>query len=726
MDKRFQYSGCVNIAPCLPGHDTTNSCHFAFSLPVGKIHSGSAWRTKKFIWAFSLLSLFSSVLIPVSGGAATLAMESFLGFNEHFHPGDWTPLTLTLENRGRDVQGRLEVIVTSGSEFLQNIYQSAYSADVELPYNAKRLYAFSIKLESFTHDLQIRLKQGDEFLLNRSISLRSAVIEKPFVLIADEKASPDFLSDFPSQVFPVNVRPKFLPEHSYAYQSVRMMILNVEILSKLREKQFHALLKWIKQGGYLVLTGGMNVGAFSESRVHQLFPAQIRGHREFTELRSLKDFCGKSFRSPAPFLLLHIQSQDAKTLLRERGLPVLAIRELGEGRILFSAFHYHVAAFRSWDGKFAFWKSLLALHDPTKDDGPPELPISKVQETMLFRLPSPVPNPKYVILLLGMYLLLLGWISRRIQRRGGPQWGSVLAFLALTLVSALGSYLVFRVHNQHLLYHDAFLHVHGGSPSQQAEVNYITGLYTIRATDYILSFDAASYPLQHLSARLSPGAFSQAYRIHQSPRGQEIYAHSEDWQTQFFQLSDTREFPLSAKAGVDEKGVELQIRNDSERMIQDLLLYNQQNLYTLGTLQAGKDGTFFIPREAMKEKEVFNPRDFTQVGQQKEKPLETSADETPLRQFLRETFERFLSRQNSPPYMLAMQEKLLPDALEAVHERYRAEPDVLCLVGWLPGSLIDMELPQHEAPGEALTLVTWEFPLQKYLGYMDNDRRKTD
>ncbi|MCP4398908.1 MAG: hypothetical protein GY801_16610 [bacterium] len=638
-------------------------------------------------------------------------MESFLGFNERFQPGNWAPLTLTLENRGRDIEGSLEVIVTSGSEYLQNIYQSTYSADVELPYNSKRLYAFSIKLNSFTHDVQIRLRQGGELLLSRSIALRSAVTEKPFVLVADEKASPDFLSDFPPQIFPVNVRPKFLPEHSYAYESVRMMILNIGILRKLRENQFQALLGWITQGGYLVMTGGMNVGAFSGARARQLFPAQILGHREFIELQSLKDFCGQSFRSASPFLLLQIHSQDAKVLLQEREFPLLALREMGKGRILFSAFHDRVPAFRRWAGKLKFREALLALHDPAKNSGRLTLPSQKILDAMFANSPAVIPNPKNLVLLLGLYLLLLRWFFRRLQNHRARQRGNAIACLTLILVCVSLSYLLFRANDKNALSYNAFLHLHGSASSQQADANYTAGLYTVQKTDYTLFFDSASYPIVYLPATRSEGAPPQAYRVHQTAGGQEVHGSSGNWRSQFFRFSGVVEFPLSAEARLHETSLELLIRNDSDRMIQHCRVYIQQNLFTLGNLQAGEERRYNIPLAEIREKEFFNPREFTQKENVPEHHEKVSAQENQMMRYGREALQRLLARQNAEPYMLAMQKKLLPNVLNAVHTRYQARPDLLCLVGWLPESQIEMNIPQKNAPGESLTLVTWEISL---------------
>ena len=666
------------------------------------------------IYAFAMYLLVLLTLVsPAVSSAATLSIEAFLGFNEHFQPGHWTPLTLKLENRGRDIKGRLEVLVTSGSEYLQNIYQSSYSADVELPYNVTHLYAFSIKLNSFTHDVQIRLIQDNETFLERSISLRSAAIERPFVLVVDEKASPDFLSDFPPQVFPVNVRPKFLPEHSYAYESVRMMLLNIEMLAQLREKQFQALLRWIEQGGYLLLNGGMNVGAFSEPRARRLFPAKILGHREFHGLQTLEDFCGQNFRSAKPFLLLRVQSQDARVLLQEDDVPLLALRELEKGQVLFSAFHYQLSAFRNWEGKAAFWDKLFALHGPRRDADSPKLPVPQVQEAMFANLPDTLPDSGLLIVFLGMYLLLLRWFFRKIQMHRGRQWKNALAVAVLLLCAISGSFLLFRGTSKKVLSYNIFAHLHGGPASQQAEAQYITGLYTIQESAYRLLFDSASYPIEHLPPIPARGALPKAYQIHQSGKGQEVRGWSGDWRSQFFQLSATIGFPLSAEARLNEKGLELQLRNGSKATVQDAVLYFQQGLYLFGKMPADEERQYHIALADIRENRAFDPNKFVREQYTASEPEEVSGQDSRMTAFLREIFRKLFARPNASMYVPAMQKKLLPDVLDAVHASYQARSDVLCLVGWMPESPINMDMSQSGAKGESLTLLTWEIPLQK-------------
>ena len=63
-----------------------------------------------------------SVAVRADSGRIDLDFE--IGFNNHFQLNTWTPLNVTLDNRGPETSGTLEVVVTSGSEYRGDVYQT--------------------------------------------------------------------------------------------------------------------------------------------------------------------------------------------------------------------------------------------------------------------------------------------------------------------------------------------------------------------------------------------------------------------------------------------------------------------------------------------------------------------------------------------------------------------------------------------------------------------------
>ena len=108
--------------------------------------------------------------------AAGYSMAYSIGFNGYFQLNNWTPLSVVLDNRGRATIGTLEVVVTAGSEYREDVNRTIYTAAVDLPQYSKKRYAFTILIKSYTHDLIIRLRQADNLIFARSIDFFCASV----------------------------------------------------------------------------------------------------------------------------------------------------------------------------------------------------------------------------------------------------------------------------------------------------------------------------------------------------------------------------------------------------------------------------------------------------------------------------------------------------------------------------------------------------------------------
>ncbi len=270
-------------------------------------------------------------------------------------------MSVVLDNRGRATSGNLEVIVTSGSEYQGDVYRTIYTTEVDLPQNSKKRYAFTIIIKSFTHELIIRLRRDDDIIFSKSINLRSHFTEKNFAVVADNFVAPDILSVLPNHLYPANVRPKFLPETWYGYDSVKLLILRADTIRQLRDRQFQALIRWLKQGGYLVVGTGLNYGSLGDKRLQDILPIRVAGHQQLFELKSLGQFCGRELTGIEPFLVLNARIDDSKILLKENDIPIITQKNLGFGQIVFLSFDFNSPPFSRWDGRWMFWNKILSL-----------------------------------------------------------------------------------------------------------------------------------------------------------------------------------------------------------------------------------------------------------------------------------------------------------------------------------------------------------------------------
>jgi len=370
--------------------------------------------------------------VPSQAYCAALSLDHSIGFYGIFQLNNWTPLTVILENSGRTTSGVLEVIVTSGNEYDQNVFPAVYATDVELPTNSKKRYAFTVLIKSVTHDLVIRLRQNDKILISKSVNLRPFSTEKKFVVVADDFVSSDTLAVMPKYLYPVNVAPKFLPETWYGYDSVTLLIMKAGTLGTLGERQYRALTRWVEQGGYLLTSGGINTGALLQKRMQRILPVSVLGHKQVLELRSLADFCGRALIGNEPMLVLNARIDDSRVLLKERDVPIIFHKKRGSGQIIFLSFDYDTPRFRKWDGRGLFWDKILTMGLSSVKAGL-DLNDQNILDSMTAKIPAQFQSPKSAYIFIGAYLVFLRFFLKRIKQAGKPGW-KYSFFLIITII----------------------------------------------------------------------------------------------------------------------------------------------------------------------------------------------------------------------------------------------------------------------------------------------------
>jgi hypothetical protein len=629
-----------------------------------------------------------TILLPMTSDAASLSLDYSLGFNGYFRLDTWTPLTVVLENRGRTTRGTLEVIVTSGSEFLRTVHQTVHTMAVELPYNSTKLASFTIHLSTFTHDLLIQLRDDNgQILISSTVSLRSAYTERPMVVVLDERITPDFLSVLPRDRFAVNAQPRFLPETVFGYDGVEMLIVNAEILKSLRDAQFQALQKWLEQGGFLVTAGGMNYGVLYEQRWQHLLPIRIREHREFSELASLTEFCGQSLNSERPFLILDATIPDGQVLLQEQGIHVLTEKRIGAGKLVFLAVDPQHPPFSRWDGRQAFWEETLMLR-PEGMQGTFQTNKQTMLDTLLENMPARFPDTRVAFVFLGLYALLFKLITTSYDRRGVKNW-KVLTLVSLLVLAFSGiSYGLFFYPKQvQRLAYDSILHVHASGNDTVALGEFMLGLYGLKNTPYTLGFEETTYPV-----RIVPGdLFKQTpapYVLQHTDTGLQIQGALEKWSYNFFTFATPLDFEMRAEAYHDaQTGLSLTLSNPSPHALQAIYGYFAGRLFPLGKVAADTTVTKTLNMAQIQEQELFD------TGK------------------LRTMFEN-LSGNGRLPFWQQMQSELSKYLLTRVHQTYNGREDLFVLVGWMPANGIDIHLKPSGHIGDSVTLVTWAVPVQ--------------
>jgi hypothetical protein len=627
------------------------------------------------------------IVIALPSYSAGFSLDFSIGFNGQFQLNNWTPLSVVLDNRGRIIRGKLEVLVTSGSEYRGDVYRTLYTTEVDLPQNSKKRYAFTIKIESFAHELIIRLKQDDDIIFSKSINLRSHFTEKNFAVVADNFIAPDILSVLPKDLYPTNVRPKFLPETWYGYNSVDLLIMRTDTIRQLRDRQFQALTRWLKQGGYLVLGTGLNYGSLADKRLQDILPIRASGHQQFFELKALGPFCSRELTGTEPFLVLKARIADSKILLKENDIPLIMQKRLGFGQIVFLSFDFYTPPFNRWDGRRMFWDKILSLQ-PKIDRPKIDVADQLIVNSMFSGMPLEFPRFRSVVMFVGAYLISLWFFLKRIQKPdNGRRRYSLYLLVTIVLFTSIGYWGFYYPKLKQKFIYNSFCQIDLAGPRSPALARYFIGLYSLTKLEYSLNFGSYAYPVDHIISEKSDTQIPNPYVLQKKDGGQHIAGSIQRWSHNFYKLNLHFRSPLAGHARRDKSFMTLMVENNLPHNIVDCLVYYQKRFLWVEDILAGTQQAIKFSLARLKKEEFFGEQEIGKI----------------IRRF---------GDNGSASYLRKTQRNLSSDLLLEIHAKYKTRPDNLILIGWLEADLIQPEFNPAGPPGVAISMISWELPVE--------------
>ena len=624
---------------------------------------------------------------PSPAYSAPLSLDYAIGFNGRFQLHTWTPVAVVIDNRGRAMHGTLEVIVTSGSEYHQNVLPTTYTMDVDIPHNSRKRYSFTVFIGSFSHDMIIRLKQNASILVSQSVNLRPHFSEKSFVVVADDFVSPDLLAVLPKTIDSVNVPPKFLPETWYGFDSVKLLIMKTDSIRRLRERQFQALTQWLKQGGYLITAGSMNYGSLSDKRIQSILPIRVLGQQRLFELKSLNDFCGRSLRSFESFLVLDVRMQNSDVLIREAGIPIIIQKHLGIGQIVFLAFDYNTQPFSNWDGRMRFWERALSMRSRIDSRGV-SVDNNKITDSMLAHVPAHFPNSKSVFILISVYLGLLWYFKNKLRSSVEHRWRNSCYIMLIVFIFSLVSYWrYFHPNSIKSFTYNSFCQLDISGPNSIASAKYIIGLYALEKSAYRLGFESYTHAVTHILSGRAKKKKPAPFIVHENYMGQQVQSHLNKWDHSFYLLSSKIKTPVLGQALRDHQHLTLAIENTLPHGIIDCLIYYNQRFVFIEDIRANKRQQIKIKLADLRKTEMFYEEQVEHIINK-------------------------LKVHASASYLKTSQRNITEDVIRGIHANFKSKRNSVVLVGWVQGGIIQPQFERTQPRHQNLTLINWEIPVE--------------
>jgi len=626
------------------------------------------------------LFLFTSAILAwtLPAFSSTLSMEYTLGLNGRFQINKWTPITVIIENRGKAVSGKLEVLVTSGSEYHGNVYQATYSLDLDLPFGSRKQCSFTVLIESFTHDLIIRFQRKEKTIASQSINLRTHYTQYELAGILIDGIYPEVLQAFPQSLFSVHLNERFLPETWYGYDGVRLLVMEAGKVNRLRQPQLKALEQWIHRGGFLVVAGSINAGVLMDRGVQHLLPVTVYGLKKFNQLQAFSDFSGRQIVNPDPFLVLHVGIKGSNVLAKEGNIPLILDRELGNGRIVFLSFDPHTPPFTRLMSDTGFWKRVL-MASPENDPKPMILPAQRILQIMLASVTMRFPGFWLTGLFVFIYLMLF-WVW--VKKLKHNKWRSVRYLVLTVIFFSLSGIGYFLMSSQKNASYNSFCRINLTERNAGSDGEYILGLYSTGEEQYDLAFTESPMPVGHLIPENATQKIPNPYRIEQAGLYNRIVGLSGKWSYSFFVARPRFEFPFLADVKADEEHLNLVVENNTPYEILDCLMFYNRRFYKIKDISSGRKESRRIAKSTIDLQKVFDPGEPESMNTRGTRRESTFFD--------------------------TMKNNLKENLRSAIHATAEADENTVYITGWIKADILKPSFAQKDITGEGVTLISWK------------------
>ncbi len=390
---------------------------------------------------------------PAGVGLIQMSVEA--GFQGHFRPDTWTPLLVTVSNKGPDLTGQL--VVNAGDSAL-GLTTAIFSVPINLPtHSSKRVFVYA-SFNGSVQQAQVDLVDSNGITQVSSVAPLSPLNSDDvmYIVVDDSPAgSLDLGVARPITAVAYQIRWSLdnFPPLADAWRGVNILLLTDTDSSRLTTDQRSALADWVNTGGHLIITGGPDWQK-TLAGMADLSPLNVAGTVNLPAVSALATFADL----PADGTLLTgtiIAAQGTLTgdgqvvvmqTITQNGsqsnVPLLVRRPVGSGLVDYLSVDPGLEPIRSWANRGALWQSLLSPATDNRNQpgwGRGIFNTAAASDAAASALGLRFPDVLQVGLFLLVYIILIGpvnYIVLRLLKRLEWAWLTIPILIVLATGAA--------------------------------------------------------------------------------------------------------------------------------------------------------------------------------------------------------------------------------------------------------------------------------------------------
>jgi len=572
-------------------------------------------------------AVFSDFSAAYADDENGVVMRVQMGFEGRFRLGNWTPITVEVENSGGDLQGDLEMEVYQPN----GVTSAVFSTPAVIPHGTRKRFKLYARINTVQRDFEVRLTQGRTVIDSVKVDDAVPVTRDSYLLglVTDDKEGLSYwkASLGSNRIFyqyeAVYLGVEDFPDRKEVLDNFMILILNNADTAGLSKQQLNVLRQWVESGGILIVGTGANGYKTLSGLLDGILSAAVSDTRQVAEIPVLESIGESTFRSNAPFEVLDLTIDDAKPVVEHEGKGLVWKISRGEGYIFVSAFDLGLEPFMSWTGNKMLWENILNLQlDADRVSILKDIEARKayglrvgtstgqrIREALGVGMKTmDLPSFTKLLLVLAAYLLIVGPVNylvlKRLDRR---EWTWFTIPITVMIFSSIIYGLGYMAKGSDVITHA--LSVVNLDKSGRANVESHIGVFVPKKGDYRVTIEGA--PLLTLGSEevyydygAASGSNRNDYsgrpieaRVVQGRRSSITFYNTSVWTMQDLVMEDTvDEFGMiDADLHFEGDRIKGSITNNTPYPLQDVLVYTMYGYQVLGNLAAGEVKQVDVP-----------------------------------------------------------------------------------------------------------------------------------
>ncbi len=556
----------------------------------------------------TVIILFSFGFSTVSYAEEPFEVKANIGFNGFYKYEYDTPINIEIKNNLKDVNGKIQILFENKVFTGKKLYV-AYTKDLDIAKGATKTINMELKLDSYIGEYKIRILDRNDKLIweDKSVAMPSAKATNVvgIGILSDEFESLWYL---PLMTFPngdekgrnrstamCDLDGK-LPTDKRYLNMLDVILINNYNTENLTAEERNALMKWVNNGGVLLIGTGPNYNKTLKG-LGDINYINVNGTTTITEFNNMKDSSGNPFIPSSPLSIINAASSAESIILKEGNHPIILSRNSGNGKIIISAFDLGLSPFIDWSGKDKFLEGILTRNisvDFSKNTMIGNNSPNRFSYLNQYVPSNKVPSVKVIVIILMIFTVIVGPINYLVLKKLDKR---ELAWITIPSIAVIFS-LTMLIWGAGTSFKNPLMNnvsiINFNKDLKSFDVNTYAGVISFKNGDVnISSSENTEIFLDDRDGRTDYTEFNEndIYLEYILQKNKTIsFKKRSLWDVRQIALKETKELDqgITQEVKIKNNTISGEIKNNSTIDLQDAIIFYGLDFYKLGDIKSGE------------------------------------------------------------------------------------------------------------------------------------------